>query len=96
MSTAERSETDRHAQVKPLAVNETIAIAYTFSGTRDTAIYHGECGGSNLAAERALRKLAAKLGVKLQDLHICYEAGPTVGAGVSQQILNNGGVRSIR
>ncbi len=24
-----------------------------------------------------MRKLAAKLGVKLQDLHICYEAGPT-------------------
>jgi len=56
---------------------ETIAIAYTFSGTREVATYHGECGGSNPAAERALRKLAAKLGVKLQDLHICYEAGPT-------------------
>jgi len=59
------------------AINETIAIAHTFSGTREDPIYHGECGGSNLAAERALRKLAAKLGVKLRDLHIRYEAGPT-------------------
>ena len=56
---------------------ETIAIAYTFEGSRSEAIYHGTCGGSNLAIERALRALAKKLGVKLQDFKVCYEAGPT-------------------
>jgi len=56
---------------------ETIAIAYTSSNSRSEATYYGECGGSNAAAENALRKLAKKLGTKLQDLNICYEAGPT-------------------
>ncbi len=56
---------------------ETIAIAYTCEGSRQQATYHGTCGGSNLAVERALGKLAKQLGVKLQDLSICYEAGPT-------------------
>ena len=56
---------------------ETIAIAYTWFSTRDKPVYAGECGGSNLAAERALRKLAKKLGVSLKDLHVCYEAGPS-------------------
>ena len=56
---------------------ETIAIAYALEGSRKDATYHGTCGGTNLAAERALRKLAEKLEVKLQDLKICYEAGPT-------------------
>jgi len=56
---------------------ETIAIAYTFSGSRKDAIYYGECGGSNPSVVRALRRLAKKLGVELQDLKVCYEAGPT-------------------
>lgn len=56
---------------------DTIAIAYAIEGSRKNATYHGTCGGSNLAAERALRALAKKLGVKLQDLKVCYEAGPT-------------------
>jgi transposase len=55
---------------------DTIAIAYARDG-REQAVYFGQCGGSNLAAERALRRLAKKLGVALQDLHVCYEAGPT-------------------
>lgn len=55
----------------------TVAIAYTHKGSRAAAIYHGTCGGSNLAVERALRKLAKKLGVPLKDLSVCYEAGPT-------------------
>lgn len=55
---------------------ETIAIAYAWDG-REQEIYFGECGGSNLAAGRALRRLAKKLGLRLQDLHVCYEAGPT-------------------
>ena len=58
---------------------DTIAIAHTFSGSRSEATYYGECGGSNLALERALRKLAKQLGVKLQDFKVCYEAGPTGG-----------------
>ena len=56
---------------------ETIAIAYIKSGSRGEATYQGNCSGSNAAAERALRKLAKKLGVKLQELSVCYEAGPT-------------------
>ena len=56
---------------------ETIAIAYTYEGSRKEATYHGSCGGSNPAAEGALRKLAKKLEVKLKDLKVCYEAGPT-------------------
>ncbi len=56
---------------------ETIAIAYAMEGSRKEATYYKECGGSNLSAERALRALAKKLGVKLQDLKVCYEAGPT-------------------
>ena len=56
---------------------DSIAIAYTTEGSRQQPIFHGSCGGSNLAAERALRSLAKKLGVKLQDLKVCYEAGPS-------------------
>lgn len=56
---------------------DSIAIAYTFEGSRKEATFHGSCGGSNLAAERALRTLATKLGLKIQDLKVCYEAGPT-------------------
>jgi transposase len=56
---------------------DSIAIAYTWEGSRSAATYHGQCGGSNLAAERALRALAKKLGVGFKDLKVCYEAGPT-------------------
>lgn len=56
---------------------ESIAIAYTQEGSRKEPTFHGTCGGTNLACERALRMLAKKLGVKLQDLKVCYEAGPT-------------------
>ena len=56
---------------------ETIAIARACGGGREDAVYHGQCGGSVLAAERALRKLAKQLGVGFRDLKICYEAGPT-------------------
>lgn len=56
---------------------ETTAIAHTFSGSRSDAVYHGECGGSNPAVERVLRKLAKQFGVRLRDLKVCYEAGPT-------------------
>jgi transposase len=56
---------------------ESIAIAHALGGSRKEAVYHGSCGGSNLAAERALRALAKKLGVGFKDLKVCYEAGPT-------------------
>lgn len=56
---------------------ETVAIASIKSNSRSEAIYYGTCGGSNAAVERALRKLAKQLDVKLQDLKVCYEAGPT-------------------
>ncbi len=50
---------------------DTTAIAHTFSGSRSAAVYYGECGGSNLAAERVLRKLAKQFEVKLQDFKVC-------------------------
>ncbi len=56
---------------------ESIAIAYAQEGSRQEATYYGTCGGSNLAAERALISLAKKIGVKLQDLKVCYEAAPS-------------------
>ena len=68
---------------------ESIAIAWTVGGTRNAPTYWGECGGSNLAAERTLRKVAKKLEVKLQDLKVCYEAGPT-GFVLARRLLQLG------
>lgn len=56
---------------------ESIAIAYTWEGSRTAPTFHGTCGGSNLSAERALRALAKKLGVLFKALNVCYEAGPS-------------------
>jgi len=56
---------------------ESIAIAYTWARSRSAPTYHGQCGGSNLSAERALRALAKKLGVPFKALNVCYEAGPS-------------------
>lgn len=56
---------------------DSIAIAYTKAGERKEPTYFGECGGSVLAAERCLRRIAAKLGVGLRDFKVCYEAGPS-------------------
>lgn len=56
---------------------ESIAIAYALGGSRDEPTYYGECTGSIPSAERTLRKIAKLLGQKLQDLKVCYEAGPT-------------------
>ena len=56
---------------------DSIAIAYALGGSREDATYYGECAGSLPTAERTLRKVAKKLGVKLQELKVCYEAGPT-------------------
>ena len=56
---------------------ESTAIACALEGSREGPVYHGACGGSNLAVERALRALAKKLGGVLRDLRVCYEAGPT-------------------
>jgi len=68
---------------------ETIAIAYAAGGTRDDSVYHGPCGGSVLAAERALRKLAEKLGVEFTSLKVCYEAGPT-GFVLARRLIRYG------
>jgi transposase len=68
---------------------ETIAIAYALGGTRKDAVYHGECGGSVLSAERALRKLAEKLGVEFTSLKVCYEAGPT-GFVLARRLIQSG------
>ena len=48
----------------------TIAIAYTHSGSRSEVIYWGSCSSSNLTCERELRKLAKELGVTFQDLQV--------------------------
>ena len=72
---------------------ETVAIAHTNSLSRSEAIYHGTCGGSNQSVDRALRKLAKQLTVKLQDLKVCYEAGPT--GFVLARRLNQLGVECV-
>ena len=51
------------------SLNQTVAIASIKSNSRGDAIYKATCGGSNAAVERALRKLAKELGVKLQELN---------------------------
>jgi transposase len=56
---------------------ESISIAYTTSHSRRDALYFDQCGGSNLAAERALRRLSRMVGVPFKELQVCYEAGPT-------------------
>ena len=56
---------------------ETIAIAYTHAHSRIKPTFYKTCSGSNLSCERNLRKLAKELGLKIQDLKVCYEAGPT-------------------
>lgn len=56
---------------------ETVAIAYTKASSRGKATYYGQCGGSNRAVERNLKRLAKELGVAFTDLKVCYEAGPT-------------------
>jgi transposase len=68
---------------------ETIAIAYTKEGSRNEPTYHSTCGGSNPAAERALRSLARKLKVAFKDLRVCYEAGPT-GFVLARRLLHLG------
>lgn len=68
---------------------QTVAIAFSQSQSRGEAIYHGTCGGSNASVERALRKLAKQLGVKLQELKVCYEAGPT-GVVLARRLIQLG------
>ena len=68
---------------------DSIAIAYAQEGDRKDAAYHGSCGGSNPAAEAALRKLAKKLGVDFKGLKVCYEAGPT-GFVLARRLIHLG------
>ena len=56
---------------------ETIAIAYTHAHSRSKPTFYKTCSGSNLSCERNLRKLAKELDLKIQDLKVCYDAGPT-------------------
>lgn len=71
------------------AHKDSIAIAFALEGSREKAHYHGSCGGSILSAERALRKLASKLGVAFKELKVCYEAGPT-GFVLARRLLQLG------
>lgn len=68
---------------------DSIAIAYTREGERKDATFHGSCGGSNLSAERALRKLAKELKVDFKELKVCYEAGPT-GFVLARRLIHLG------
>ncbi len=56
---------------------ESVAIGYINNRSRDKATYFGQCGGSNHAVVRNLKKLSKELGVAFDKLKVCYEAGPT-------------------
>jgi transposase len=51
--------------------------------------FYGNSSASNLSVERALRKIATKLGTDLSALKICYEAGPT-GFVLARRLLQLG------
>ncbi len=68
---------------------DSVAIAFTRFASRKAPEFYGTCGGANLVVERKLRQLARKLEVKLQDLHVCYEAGPT-GFVLARRLLQLG------
>jgi len=68
---------------------QTIAVAYTNSHTREEPTFYGTCQGSNASVENTLRKVAKKLEVKLQDLKVCYEAGPT-GFVLARRLIDLG------
>ena len=68
---------------------DSVSIAYSSERSRKTPTYYGQCGGSNLAVERALRSLAKKLHRSPQDLKVSYEAGPT-GFVLARRLLQLG------
>ncbi len=49
---------------------EKTSVAFTEAGSRDEAIYHGQCGGSVPNTEATLRKVAKKLGVPFKELKV--------------------------
>jgi transposase len=66
---------------------KTVAIAAASSDGSLESL--GSCSASNLSIERALRKLAAKLGTAFTPLKVCYEAGPT-GFVLARRLLDPG------
>ena len=64
---------------------DSIAIAYTRAGQRKDPTFHGTCGGSNLSAERALRKLAKQLEVEFKDLKVPELHGASRGEHLPQR-----------
>ena len=50
---------------------------YYHAHSRSKPTFYKTCSGSKLSCERNLRKLAKELDLKIQDLKVCYEAGPT-------------------
>ncbi|MGK0186182.1 MAG: transposase [Verrucomicrobiales bacterium] len=54
----------------------SIAIACALSSDADDPQFYGSCGGSNLAAERALNRICKKFNVTRKQIRIAYEAGP--------------------
>lgn len=55
----------------------SIAIACALASDADDPKFHGSCGGSNLAVERALNRICKKFNVAKSQIRIAYEAGPT-------------------
>lgn len=55
----------------------SVAIACVRSSDADDPKFHGSCGGSNLAVERALNRICKKFDVTKKQIRIAYEAGPT-------------------
>lgn len=60
-----------------LDVHKNSQVVGVAQNNRSKPELYGKWGGSNLAAERGLKKLLGKHGVKKEEVSIVYEAGPT-------------------
>jgi transposase len=66
----------------------SIVVATALADGSEAQIY-GKWGGSNLSAERGLRKVLKKFGVDKNEISIVYEAGPT-GFVLARRLLQLG------
>jgi len=54
---------------------EKTAVAVAEAGTKGEVRSHGNVATSQVSLERVLRRIAKPHGIKISELHVCYEAG---------------------